>query len=123
VVACKQAGLLVKSAAPAQQQQQQAELGSAGLENTNLISWGDSEFSDEEQAGPTAASSGSLKQQQQTVAEGLELFDLLGQRSRLLPWVRSSGVAADREALSGADELRLITNEYHSYLCALLTSL
>jgi hypothetical protein len=122
VVACKQAGLLVKSAAPAQQQQQ-AELGSASAENTNLISWGDSEFSDEEQAGPTAASSGSLQQQQQTVAEGLELFDLLGQRSRLLPWVRSSGVAADREGLSGADELRLITNEHHSYLCALLTSL
>jgi hypothetical protein len=129
VVACKQAGLLVKSAAPAQQQQQ-AELGSASAESGNLISWGDSEFSDDdEQAGSTVASSGGFEkqqqqqQQQQTAAEALELFDLLGQRSRLLPWVRSSGVAADREGLSGADELRLITSEYHSYLCALLASL
>jgi hypothetical protein len=123
VVACKQAGLLVKSAAPAQQQQQ-AELGSAGADSANLISWGDAEFSDDEQAAPPAAGSGGLqKQQQQPAAEALELFDLLGQRSRLLPWVRSSGAAVDREGLSGADELRLITNEYHSYLCALLASL
>lgn len=115
-MACKQAGLLVKSAAPAQQQQQQPEAGSA---SEPLISWGDADFSDDEHAGDGA----SKQQPQQPAAEASELFDLLGPRSRLLPWLRSSATAADREGLTGADELRLVTSEYYNYLCTLLASL
>jgi hypothetical protein len=121
VLACKQAGLLVKAAAPAQQQQHQAEPGSA---SEPLISWGDHDFSDDEHAAAADSTpKPQQRQQQQQAAEPLELFDLLGQRSRLLPWLRSSSAAADREGLSGADELKLVTSEYHNYLCTLLASL
>jgi hypothetical protein len=124
VAACKQAGLLVKCTAAIQQQQQQqqqAEQGPAGSASESLLSWGDHDFSDDE--FHAADSTTKQQQQQQPAAEALELFDLLGQRSRLLPWLRSSSASADREGLSGADELRLVTSEYHSYLCTLLASL
>lgn len=60
---------------------------------------------------------------QQQPEPALELFDILGLRTRML--LQSSNRAANStgEASSGPELLQLIESEYHQYLCGLVANL
>jgi hypothetical protein len=108
VQACQEAGLLIPQ--PTQQQQQQGTLvrrsSSSQAEDDSLFD----------------------QQQQQQQQPALELFDILGLRTRML--LQSSnrvGLAvsttAAGDASSGPELLQLIKSEYHQYLANLMGSL
>lgn len=105
VQACQEAGLLIPQQQPLQQQQQQQ-----GLVRQSSSLHGDEDLFD---------------QQQQPA---LELFDILGLRTRmLLPSssraVHAGSTATAGEASSGPELVQLITSEYQQYLCALMNRL
>jgi hypothetical protein len=64
---------------------------------------------------------------QQAAVGDVELFDILGLRTRML--MQSSSRAAPHatsgagEASSGAELVQVITSEWHQYLCGLVNSL
>lgn len=64
---------------------------------------------------------------QQTAGGDVELFDILGLRTRML--MQSSSRAAPHatsgagEASSGAELVQVITSEWQQYLCGLINSL
>lgn len=107
VQACQEAGLLIPQQQPQQYQQQQQ----CGLPGRHSSSW----QGDEDCFG----------QQQQSPA--LELFDILGLRTRMLLQnssraAHAGGTAASGEA-SGPELVQVIKLEYQQYLCALVNSL
>lgn len=64
---------------------------------------------------------------QKTAGGDVELFDILGLRTRML--MQGSSRAAPQtasgagEASSGAELVQVITSEWHQYLCGLINSL
>jgi hypothetical protein len=107
VQACQEAGLLIPQQHPQQHQQQQG-----GLAGRQSSSWqGNEDCFDQQQQQPPA----------------LELFDILGLRTRMLLQnssraAHAGGTAAKGEA-SGPELVQMITLEYQQYLCALVNSL
>lgn len=129
VQACQEAGLLVKPAVGVQQQmpQQQAQQQQDFFEPAMQLSV---RFSSD--AGDKAAD--ELFQDQGSNSAGMELFDLLGQRTRMLgnknrsdkslqQYNGTAALGADGELITGPEEIRTVTSEYASYLCALISSL
>lgn len=117
VLACQQAGLLVEPAALLQQPSQQQPPEPGGISVAAVNTPGAAQ-------APSASSLGGVDrlEDEQASQVQLQLFDLLGQRSRMMPWTGRVS-AAEREALSGPQELKAIDSEFHRYLCALLSSL
>lgn len=110
VLACKQAGLLVACSrlAPAPQQQSLEDPAAAGSASSGC---------EPQQPGVAAV----------TDAGGGELFDLLGQRTRMMPYTSSraasGGLPGSSSEPTGPDELALVQTEYTTFLSTLLSSL
>lgn len=112
VQACRQAGLLITP----QVQQQQQQQGAATV-NTTSNSSSTSQLQESEEDADAIFGAASQ--------HSLELFDILGLRTRMLLQSsnRPSAGTAAGEASSGPELLQLITSEYHQYLCRLISSL
>eukprot|EP00878_Enallax_costatus_P014287 GHUV01014945.1.p1 GENE.GHUV01014945.1~~GHUV01014945.1.p1 ORF type:complete len:500 (+),score=179.13 GHUV01014945.1:122-1621(+) len=126
VQACQEAGLLIKQQQVSQSQSQPQQQDALA----HLLS---------QQGVRSSSDAGDNKDayelfQEQASNAGMELFDLLGQRTRMLSFrsisdrgLQQQNAAAaslgNSEPCSGPDEIRTVLAEYTSYLCALLSSL
>eukprot|EP00775_Hariotina_reticulata_P009224 gene9224-9389_t len=126
VCACREADLLRPATTPTatpgwQQQQQQSNDDSKAPTGTNNVEEADDPFSshvDDEDATAGADT--------QSHRLPVELFDLLGQRTKMMPSLSTfTGGRANSSAelASGYDQLKMVQNEYDTYLCTLLANL
>jgi hypothetical protein len=128
VRACQEADLLRPATTPAatsalqwQQQQQQQQQSS-----DSSVSAGPPSISQGKEAGDPFSSLVDDDGDDTSHGMPLELFDLLGQRTKMMPSthrITGGKAISSAEQASGHDQLKIIQNEYDTYLCTLLASL